>query len=316
MSIGRSRRRRAAAQATTSERPAGRGSTDHAGFRRSVAVHVGYLGLGARNLLVSWPANRYYNWQASSKGDCQCHADAHWHRSRSPTNSRINSTGLPGSATLPYALVQRARIILASAEGLNNSAVAKRVGVTPQTVGKWRRRFRAAGIEGLHDELRPGRPRTYDDDQVASVINRALQEKPDAATHWSTRRLGQATGISKSTVQRWLALFGVKPHLAQTFKLSARPVFHREGARHRRALPQPARPRDGPVRGREVADSGAQSHPADAADGPRLRRRLHPRLRPARHDDAVRRPGHRHRQGVRAVPEAASPRGSSCRSCG
>ena len=112
--------------------------------------------------------------------------------------------GIAQSATLPYALVVRARIILASAEGLTNAAVAKRVGATPHTVGKWRRRFREAGIQGLHDEIRPGRPRTYDDDKVASVINRALQETPDTATHWSTRALGQAAGISKSTVQRWL----------------------------------------------------------------------------------------------------------------
>ena len=133
--------------------------------------------------------------------------------------------GIANSATLPYALVLRARIILASAEGLTNAAVAQRVGVTPQTVGKWRRRFRAAGIEGLHDELRPGRPRTYDDDKVAAVISRALQETPDAATHWSTRTLGRAVGISKSTVQRWFALFGVKPHLAKTFKLSTDPFF-------------------------------------------------------------------------------------------
>ncbi len=116
-------------------------------------------------------------------------------------------------------------MVLASAEGLANSAVARRFGVTPQTVGKWRRRFRAAGIEGLHDELRPGRPRTYDDDKVAAVISRALQEKPAAATHWSTRTLGRAEGIAKSTVQRWLALFGVKPHLAKTFKLSTDPFF-------------------------------------------------------------------------------------------
>ena len=77
----------------------------------------------------------------------------------------------------------------------------------------------------MHDELRPGRPRTYDDDKVAAVISRALQEKPAAATHWSTRTLGRAEGIAKSTVQRWLALFGVKPHLAKTFKLSTDPFF-------------------------------------------------------------------------------------------
>ena len=134
-------------------------------------------------------------------------------------------SGIAHSATLPYALVQRARMILASAEGLTNAAVARRVGVTPQTVGKWRRRFRAAGIQGLHDELRPGRPRTYDDDKVAAVISRALRETPDAATHWSTRTLARAEGIAKSTVQRWFALFGVKPHLAKTFKLSTDPFF-------------------------------------------------------------------------------------------
>ena len=133
--------------------------------------------------------------------------------------------GIAHSATLPYALVQRARMTLASTEGLTNAAVAKRVGATPHTVGKWRRRFREAGIQGLHDELRPGRPRTYDDDRVASVISRALQQTPDSATHWSTRALGRAEGISKSTVQRWFGLFGVKLHLAQTFKLSTDPFF-------------------------------------------------------------------------------------------
>ena len=84
-------------------------------------------------------------------------------------------SGIAHSATLPYALVQRARMILASAEGLTNAAVARRVGVTPQTVGKWRRRFRAAGIQGLHDELRPGRPRTYDDDKVVSRLASSMQ---------------------------------------------------------------------------------------------------------------------------------------------
>lgn len=133
--------------------------------------------------------------------------------------------GIARSNTLPYTLVLRTRMILASAEGLTNTAVARRFGVTPQTVGKWRRRFRAAGVEGLHDELRPGRPRTHDDEKVAAVISRALQKTPDDATHWSTRTLARAEGISKSTVHRWFALFGVKPHLAKTFKLSTDPFF-------------------------------------------------------------------------------------------
>ena len=156
------------------------------------------------------------------------------------------------SNTMPYSLVLRTRMILASAEGLTNNAVARRFGVTPQTVGKWRRRFLAAGVEGLHDELRPGRPRTHDDEKVAAVISRALQNPPDDATHWSTRTLARAEGVGKSTVHRWFALFGVKPHLTKTFKLSTavhRPVLHREGARYRRAVPQPPGVRDGPLRG-------------------------------------------------------------------
>ena len=126
---------------------------------------------------------------------------------------------------MPRALVVRARIILASAEGLTNAEVARRVGASPQAVGKWRRRFLAAGVQGLHDEPRPGRPRTYDDERVAQVINRALQDQPDNATHWSTRTLGKAEGISHSTVQRWFSLFGVKPHVAKAFKRSKDPFL-------------------------------------------------------------------------------------------
>ena len=141
------------------------------------------------------------------------------------TEQRDQLKGVAHSTTMPHALVLRARMILASAEGLTNAAVARRVGASPQAVSKWRGRFLAAGILGLDDELRPGRPRSYDDDKVAQVINRALRDKPAHATHWSTRTLGAAEGISRSTVQRWFSLFGVKPHLAKTFKLSNDPFF-------------------------------------------------------------------------------------------
>ena len=129
------------------------------------------------------------------------------------------------STSMPHGVVMRARMILACAEGLSNAAVAAKVGASPQAVSKWRRRFLERGVEGLHDELRPGRPRTYDDEKVAEVINRALQQKPAAATHWSVRLMASAEGVSKSTVQRWFALFGVKPHLRETFKLSPDPFF-------------------------------------------------------------------------------------------
>ena len=124
------------------------------------------------------------------------------------------------SASMPQSLALRARIILASAEGLTNTAVAKRLGISLPTVGRWRSRFLTAGLQGLHDEARPGRPRTYDDERVAAVINRALHAKPADSGPWSVRRMAAAERISKSTVQRWFALFGVRPHLAETRKLS------------------------------------------------------------------------------------------------
>ena len=139
--------------------------------------------------------------------------------------TREQLTSLSHSTTLPHSLVLRAKMILASAEGRSNTEVGRRVGASPQAVGKWRRRFLERGLQGLHDELRPGRPRTYDDERVADLINRTLQQRPRGATHWSTRTLAQAEGISQSTVSRWLRIFGVKPHLTKTFKLSNDPFF-------------------------------------------------------------------------------------------
>jgi putative transposase len=108
--------------------------------------------------------------------------------------------------------VQRAQIVLACGAGESNTAIAKRMGLTGMTVGKWRKRYLEQGLEGLHDELRPGRPRTYEDEDVAEVINRALKTRPtDGSTHWSARSLAAATGISKSTVHRWLQTFSVQP---------------------------------------------------------------------------------------------------------
>ena len=139
--------------------------------------------------------------------------------------TREQLLGVSKSTTLPHRVVLRAKMILASAEGLTNTEAGRRVGASPQAVGKWRRRFLENGLSGLDDELRPGRPRTYEDDKVASLINRALRDKPKGSTHWSARTLGEAEGVSRSTVQRWLELFGVKPHLRKTFKLSSDPFF-------------------------------------------------------------------------------------------
>ena len=90
---------------------------------------------------------------------------------------------LANSRSLPHGVVRRAQIVLACAQGEANASIARRMRLSDATVGKWRKRYRMQGIEGLHDELRAGRPRTHDDERVAEVINTALQTKPpDGAT--------------------------------------------------------------------------------------------------------------------------------------
>jgi putative transposase len=132
---------------------------------------------------------------------------------------------LAQSRSLPHGLVQRARIVLACAEGEPGSAIAARLRLNKNTVAKWRKRYLEQGLEGLHDELRAGRPRSHDDARVAEVINTALQSTPADGTHWSLRTLAEHTGVSKSTVQRWFTLFGIQPQRQRTFKLSTDPFF-------------------------------------------------------------------------------------------
>lgn len=123
------------------------------------------------------------------------------------------------------ALAERARIVLICAEGLENKAVCQRLGLHPQTVGKWRRRFLAQRIEGLRDEPRSGAPRTIEDQRIEAVITRTLESQPEAATHWSSRGMARQSGLSVSTVQRIWRAFGLKPHRQETFKLSTDPDF-------------------------------------------------------------------------------------------
>src|SRR5688572_9634891 len=130
------------------------------------------------------------------------------------------------SRSLPAALTQRAKIVLACAAGAANSSVAKRFETTNATVGKWRERFVERRMSGLYDELRPGKPRTIDDERVAELINTTLHTKPkDGSTHWSVRALEAETAISKSSVQRYLRLFAVQTHRTESFKLSTDPFF-------------------------------------------------------------------------------------------
>src|SRR3984885_15645147 len=122
-------------------------------------------------------------------------------------------------------LAIRARIVLACAEGRDNQDVASRLGVSIATVGKWRKRFLEDRLEGLADEPRPGAPRTITDAMVEEVVTKTLEEKPKTATHWSTRGMAQAVGLSQSAIVRVWHAFGLKPHLSETFKLSTDPYF-------------------------------------------------------------------------------------------
>src|SRR5881394_213731 len=125
--------------------------------------------------------------------------------------------------TSSQALAFRCRIVLAAADGLSSTAIAAQLGSTGTTIGKWRGRFARRGLDGLHDEPRPGKPRTISDEQVERVIVKTLEEQPVGATHWSTRSMAAATGMSQSAVSRIWRAFGLKPHQTETFKLSPDP---------------------------------------------------------------------------------------------
>ena len=123
------------------------------------------------------------------------------------------------------ALALRCRIILAAADGERSIDIADRLGVTDSTVGKWRVRFAQRGLDGLHDEPRPGQPRKISDDDVERVIVKTLEEQPADATHWSTRSMAKATGLNQTAISRIWRAFGLKPHLVDSFKLSPDPMF-------------------------------------------------------------------------------------------
>jgi transposase len=120
---------------------------------------------------------------------------------------------------------QRAEIVLLAADGLNNCAIAAKVGVTRQTVRTWRERFAKHRLDGLCDEPRCGAPRKIGDDRVEAIVVKTLEEKPTGATQWSTRDMAKASGVSASSVQRIWRAFSLQPHRTETFKLSTDPQF-------------------------------------------------------------------------------------------
>jgi len=119
----------------------------------------------------------------------------------------------------------RAEIVLLAADGMTNVAVAERLGVGRLTVATWRKRFAAHRLDGLADEARPGAPRKIGDEKITEVVTATLETMPAAATHWSTRSMAKASGVSTSTVHRIWRAFSLQPHRSETFKVSTDPLF-------------------------------------------------------------------------------------------
>jgi transposase len=123
------------------------------------------------------------------------------------------------------ALAFRCRVVLAAADGRSSKEIASELGCAADTVSKWRVRFAQRRLDGLHDEPRPGKPRMISDEEVERVVVKTLEEQPTGATHWSTRSMAAATGMSQSAVSRIWRAFGLKPQQTEAFKLSPDPQF-------------------------------------------------------------------------------------------
>jgi len=141
-------------------------------------------------------------------------------------DERLTLTAWSRRRKTAQALADRSRIILACAEGGTIGGVAAELGVSRDMVSKWRGRFLQGRLEGLTDEPRPGRPRLISDEQVGQVITATLEQAPAGGdTHWSTRSMARSQGMSQSAVSRIWRAFGLKPHIVETWKLSADPQF-------------------------------------------------------------------------------------------
>src|SRR3954447_25460974 len=127
--------------------------------------------------------------------------------------------------TSAQALALRSRIVLAAAEGPNNSEIARELGIAVSSVRKWRNRFAEHRVDGLTDEPRPGRPRKITEARVEEVIVKTLETTPKDATHWSTRSMAAEVGLSQTAVHRIWKAFGLQPHRRDAWELSTDPQF-------------------------------------------------------------------------------------------
>ena len=130
------------------------------------------------------------------------------------------------SRSLPVRVAERARIVLLAASGQQNKEIAGVMAITPKKVSRWRKRFLALGVTGLQkDAPRPGRTPTIGTRRRKRVVTLTTRQQPANATHWSTRTMAAAVGISEASVRRIWRAHGLKPHRVETFKLSNDPAF-------------------------------------------------------------------------------------------
>ena len=133
--------------------------------------------------------------------------------------SQLSKAGKGSSVSVRFA--QRANIVLLAARGLQDIEMASQLGITRQRSARWRERFLRLGIDGLkRDAPRPGRKKKFSAQKVKAIVRRTLEQRPDPGTHWSTRSMARAAGVSEAAVRRIWKAYGLKPHLCRTFKLS------------------------------------------------------------------------------------------------
>ena len=130
---------------------------------------------------------------------------------------------MANSSTVSVREARRAAIVLLAAQGLTNHQIADQLGVGRVQVGRWRTRYAEGGLAAIvQDRPRGGRPSQVD---AQEIVRLTTQMKPPGATHWSTRTLAEATGVSASTIRRVWQAHGLKPHRVETFKVSRDPRF-------------------------------------------------------------------------------------------
>ena len=203
-------------------------------------------------------------------------------------------------------LAQRAQIVLLAAQGLQNKEIAEQLCIGRVQVARWRERFLESGLQGIERDLPRGAPPVKVD--VAKLVELTTQSTPEAATHWSTRKMAAVLEVSPSTVMRHWQANGLKPHLVRGFKVSRDPKFVEKLEDIVGLYMSPARARTGAVLRREEPSAGAGPHTAGAANEEGSRPDDDARLQAQWHDHAVRCAQCTERASHRPVPATAHPR--------